>query len=183
MSYTHEQEQRFNEVTYSVKFPWLPHTSSEYTYERGYQFIEYQNFLNSSVNDKVSELDYYNGMRYLKVKLSGKVFAVEFNKFEEIDSQSKIQRRFCRVLDSDILELDLNQNELAAGFRYLKIYLPFDSFSRGWLTASEKEDGWKISGKKPRAPRDYSAQKRRKFRKHAKANSMLDEVKKYISIS
>ncbi|ADO67129.1 hypothetical protein crov096 [Cafeteria roenbergensis virus] len=181
MSYTHEQ--RFNQPTYSVKFPWLTHTNGEYTYERGYQFIEYQNFLNSSVNDKVGEFDYYNGMRYLKVKLSGKVTAAEYKEFDEIDEQSKIQRRLCRVLSSDILELDLNQNELAAGFRYLKIYLPFDSFSRGWFTASEKEDGWKISGKRPRATRDYSAQKRRKFRKQAKSNSMLEEVKKYISIS
>ena len=181
MSYQEEKNYEFTENGTSVDFPWLTMSTMEYTFERGYQFIEHQNFLNSKVNDKVSEADYRDNIRYLKIKLLGEMTAERYLKLEDIDEDSNVQRKFCRILDQDLLELDLSQKELEDGFRYLKIYLPFDTFERGWLTTSEIEEGWSVSGKR-NVVKSTSSKRRRKFRKRQKESKMMDEVKKYISI-
>lgn len=173
---------KYNEDGSSVDFPWLNHTCMDLTFDKGYQYIEYQNFLSSKVNEKVSEADYDKGIRYLKVKLLGKMTADKFSKFTPVDSKSKIQRKFCRIQPNELLELDLNQQELSEGFRYLRIYVPFDILPKGWITMSEKEDGWQVAGKK-RSRKSVSTHKsRRKQAKRARDPKMMEEVKKYISI-
>jgi hypothetical protein len=111
----------------------------------------------------------------------GEMTADRYSGLKPVTKEDKVFRKFCRVLDSDLLTLDLTQEEQDRGHRYLKIYVPTGRFEEGWLTYSEIEDGWNVSCQKT-IRRDVSASKRRKLNRRKNQKKMLDEVKKYISV-
>lgn len=170
----------FDENNYSVKYPWLTRSTMEYLPEDGWQFIEYKNYLNSKVNEKVSESDYKQGIRYLMVKLLGPGSVEQYNNFEPIDFSTQTRRGFFQFTEDDLLTLDLTQSQIDEGYRYLKIYVPSRQFRKGWTTLLEKENGWEV----PHKIRQRRSRKQRKSRKQRDTGdkSILDEVKKYISI-
>lgn len=175
-----DEERLYNDEGFSLEFPWLTMSTMEYTQEAGWQFVEYKNYLDNKTNEKVSESDYNNGMRYLRVKLMGHMTAERFNSLQDLDSDSNKQRRYCKVLDSDLLTLDLTHKQVEEGYRYLRIYVPTGKLQRGWTTMSERDDGWEIAYG-PRAKTILSKNQKRKIRKR-RNNKIMDDVKKYISI-
>ena len=40
----------------------------EYHPDNGYKFVEFNKYVDKKINEKVSEKDYYDGMRYLKMR-------------------------------------------------------------------------------------------------------------------
>ena len=155
---------------YVPEYKWLTHTTTEYTPENGWKFIEHEKHLDSELVKKVSEDDYRNGMRYLKVKFLG-----DINPFEFKRDKNK-EYRYSKIVDSDIVNLDLSQRELKEGYRYLRVYAPRKRFRYGWVSYSEKYDGWVVNKNKHK-PRRFKGKKRPK-----REYKMMDEVKKYINI-
>lgn len=127
------------------------------------KIIEYENKLDDKVNEKVSETEYKLGMRYLKIKILGND--------EKIYVDESKNRKLCNIIESDLLDLDLDQEELNNGYKYLKIYLPHQEFSKGWMSYSEKDSGWEVYSKK-----------KVKNKKHKK-NNLMSEIKKYILVN
>lgn len=175
------EEHLYNAEGFSLQYPWLTMSTINYAEEDGWQFVEYKNFLDKKTNEKVSESDYYNGVRYLRVKLMGNMTADRFNSLKDVDPEDRKQRRFCKVLDSDMLTLDLTHKQVEDGYRYLKVYVPTGRLERGWLTLSEQEDGWDIAYG-PTTQSLMSKNKKRKLRKIKNDSKIMEDVKKYISI-
>ena len=159
---------------------------NDYKYENGYQFIKYKNNLDSKINKKVSEVDYKKGIRYLKIKLMGNISDKKKSELKEIDPLSKNQRKFCRICETDIINLDLTQENLDKGYRYLKINLPFKSFEQGWLTQSDIDEGWKIAGNRKdiRRTRLKKVFKKKYIPKKKNKDDLklMEEVKQYITV-
>ena len=170
----------FDEEGRHKKMPWLTYSTMEYSPENGYCFIEHFKSLDTKLNEKVSESDYYNGVRYLKIRLMKNMDANRYNQIKPLSENSSKVRAYRRILDSDIIELDLTQSEYEKGYRYIKINMPTNKLENGWLTFSELEDGWNVSTSK--IATRVSENKKRKFRKRQNQNKMMDEVKKYISV-
>lgn len=158
---------------YSLKYNWLTPTTTEYTPEAGWKFIEHDKHLDSELVKKVSENDYKNGMRYLKIRFLGDIdpFTYKRDKTKEY--------RYAKIIDSDIVNLDLSQKELNNGFRYIKVYAPRKRFRFGWVSYSEKNDGWEVIKRKHRNRKFHG--KRKPYKKDKK--NMMEEVKKYININ
>ena len=180
MSY--KEESMFTEEGFHKEMPWLTYSTMEYVPENGYQFIEHGKFLDKKINEKVSESDYYSGTRYLKIKLMGEMTAERYVNLKPVEKEDSVYRKYCRVLESDLVSLDLTQKELNDGFRYLKIYVPTGRFEEGWVTYSEVDDGWQVSYKKNKVKSGVSSSKRRKMNRRKNQQKMMDEVKKYISV-
>jgi hypothetical protein len=158
-------------------YNWLTLTTDNCTPENGWKFIEYEKHLDADLVKKVSESDYKSGMRYLKVRFLGDINPHEFKR------KSAKEYKYAKVVESDIVNLDLSQSELSKGYRYIKVYVPNSRFRFGWVTYSEKEEGW-ITNKKKTPKRRYVS-KRRNFRKRTDPSNtkMLDEIKQYISVA
>lgn len=170
-------------------YPWLTSSSSEYSSENGWRMIKFRDYLDRKINEKVSESDYRSGVRYLRVKILKNPTEQQNEDFnDKMAENTKVQYRWCKIQESDLLELDLSQDELTNGHRFLKIYLPHYLYSKGWVSLSEKNDGWKVSGeaipkrvylKKKKEKKDKFMYKNKRVNS---LNSVSDEVKKYIKI-
>lgn len=181
MNYQDEEIcKQFDEDCKHKEMPWLRNTMMDYVPENGYKFIEFDNVLDKRLNEKVSEKDYENGMRYLKVRVLNNLTVEEYNKLCELYVYGE-NHRFTRVLESDVLTFDLTQKEQKRGYCYLKVFVPTGKLSKGWLTYSEIEDDWKIS-LRDCVRKHMLTNKKRKVRRQKRQRKMMDEVKKYISL-
>jgi len=163
-----------DEVDEMRNYPWIKNTFTDCIPENKWTFIEYENYLNSKTNDKVAQEEYYSGVRYLKIRLVDTTKDTDY-KALVASSDSNIKYKYCHIIESDLLRLDLTQTEIGEGFRYLKIYVPYLSIRKGWTTMSEYDDGWIVSKNK-------SVRNKKKNSKKYKTTQMMDDVMKYIQI-
>lgn len=175
-----EVKSMYDEEGRHKEMPWLTYSTMEYVPENGYVFVEHFKSLDKKLNEKVSQEEYYNGVRYLKIKLMGKMDLNRYTQLKPFGSESSKSRRLCRVLESDIVDLDLTQKEKEKGYRYVKVNVPNGRMDKGWLTYSELDDGWRVSTSKQ--TKRISALRRKKLRKRQRQSKMMEEVKKYISV-
>lgn len=171
----------FDKNGFHKEMPWLSYTTMEYIPKNGYQFIEYSKFLDKKINEKVSEEEFFNGTRYLKIKLMGHITPEKYEELKLINKDNKVLYKYCYILECDLLTLDLTQKEQNNGYRYLKIYVINNRFEKGWITYSEKEQGWEVSYNK-NTKTNLSRTKKRKLNYRKNQQKMMDEVKKYISV-
>ena len=156
---------------------WLTPTTAEYTYQDGYQFVEYDNYIDKRVNEKVPQDDYYNGVRYLKIKLLGDLTNEQYQALDYNPDNKKTQVKIMKIMPSDLLELDLTQQELNQGYRYLKVILPFYKFKSGFLTQSEMDDGWEVSHN----VFSMKTLNKRKNKRKRRNNKLREEAVKFLN--
>ena len=106
--------------------PWLTNSTAEFVEDNNWYFIKYKNYLNKKVNEKVSEDEYKNNIRYLKVKLMKNMTPKKHNDFLEKEHKT-VRMSLCKLvenvdlIDLDLLDLDLEDVEV--DILFIMLYL------------------------------------------------------------
>jgi len=121
--------------------------------DNGWQFIEYRDFIDKQVNEEFLSLETRNkGFRLLKTKLLG-------SEPDKITKKDGFSYKYVKIGEKDTFTLDMNDEDINNGFRFIKIKVASLHAKKGWLTQSEIDDGWKIF--KKTISRHYKKQTKR----------------------
>jgi hypothetical protein len=150
--------QQFENKSVLAQYPWLEEMAPDAldcNPDNFWCFLEFEPQVNSEVNEKFLKFEErQNGFKLIKVKI--------LENTPDFEKSDKKHYQYCQVRPEDVFTLELSPKEIDNGIRYLKVHQPHKYLRQGWLTETERENGWKVA--KPFKVSNKT-QKRRKNKK------------------